>query len=356
MTGGPVRIAIVGAGVIGEWHAGVIRDLDGADLVAVVDPMAMRSSTLAGEHGARAFNTLDEALGSVEIDVVAVCVPSGEHASVAVAALGADKHVLIEKPVEISRDAVAKIRQAAARSDRVIGVVSQHRFDISTEIVTELVQEGGLGRLTSANVSIAWWRSQEYYDSGDWRGTWDLDGGGALMNQGVHTVDLLIAVMGAPREVFAYGATLAHERIDVEDTAVAVVKFDSGALGVIHATTAAFPGLSARLQIHGDRGSAIIDDDQLVFVHRDGGNDSELNQIEDFEERIEVQRSSVTGSREPGAMSDAHVYQYREFLDAVNGGPKPRVGLDEGALALETILAIYESVRTGKPVPIHPVP
>ena len=137
----------------------------------------------------------------------------------------------------------------------------------STEIAVEAIARGELGRLTSGIAAIDWWRGQNYYDSGDWRGTWELDGGGALMNQGVHTVDLLVATLGRPVEVFAYTGTLAHERIEVEDVAVGVVRFESGALGVLHATTAAYPGLSARLQVHGDKGSVVIDNDELTFIH-----------------------------------------------------------------------------------------
>jgi UDP-N-acetyl-2-amino-2-deoxyglucuronate dehydrogenase len=135
----------------------------------------------------------------------------------------------------------------------VMTVISQHRFDPATEVTLAAIRNGELGRITSGIASIDWWRGQSYYDSGDWRGTWELDGGGALMNQGVHTVDLLVAALGEPVEVFAYTGTLAHERIETEDAAVDVVKFASGALGVLHGSTAAYPGLSARLQVHGDR-------------------------------------------------------------------------------------------------------
>ena len=185
----------------------------------------------------------------------------------AIEALRAGKHVIIEKPAEITPARTDEIIAAQRAAGTQVAVISQHRFDPSTEIAVAAIAEGKLGRLTSGIASIDWWRSQPYYDSGNWRGTWELDGGGALMNQGVHTVDLLVATMGRPVEVFAYTGTLAHERIEVEDVAVGVVRFENGALGVLHATTAAYPGLSARLQVHGDRGSVVIDDDQLAFIH-----------------------------------------------------------------------------------------
>ena len=138
------------------------------------------------------------------------------------------------------------------------------------------MRDGHLGTITSAIASHAWWRGQSYYDSGDWRGTWALDGGGAVMNQTVHTINLLITTLGTPVEVFAYTGCLAHERIEVEDTAVAVVKFASGALGVIHGTTAAYPGLDASLRVFGSKGSAVITDDELVFFHANAGDAPEI--------------------------------------------------------------------------------
>src|SRR5262249_52498120 len=146
-------------------------------------------------------------------------------------------------------------------------VISQHRFDLATRIVADAVRQGRFGRLTVGTAQVRGWRSQDYYDSGKWRGTWALDGGGALMNQSIHTIDLLLSIMGEAVEASAYTARLAHERIEVEDTAVAVLRFANGALGVVEGTTAAYPGLTARLEIHGDRGSAIIDKDQLVYFH-----------------------------------------------------------------------------------------
>ena len=204
---------------------------------------------------------------AVEIDVVSVCTPTGRHGEVAIEALEAGKHVIIEKPAETTLAKTDEIIAAQRRAGTQVAVISQHRFDPATEVAVAAIGNGELGRLTSGIASIDWWRGQTYYDSGDWRGTWELDGGGALMNQGVHTVDLLVATMGRPVEVFAYTGTLAHERIEVEDVAVGVVRFENGAIGVLHATTAAYPGLSARLQVHGDRGSVVIDNDKLTFIH-----------------------------------------------------------------------------------------
>src|SRR5215213_2358655 len=262
------RIALVGAGVIGHHHGLVISELaDRVELVAVVDVHRERAEQLAAERGGKAYTSLTEALEAVDVDIVIVCTPTGQHGELAIEALQAGKHVIIEKPAETTVAKIDKIIEAQRKAGTLVAVISQHRFDQSTEIALDAIASGELGRLTTGIASVDWWRGQSYYDSGDWRGTWELDGGGALMNQGVHTVDLLVAALGRPVEVFAYTGTLAHERIEVEDAAVGVVRFESGALGVLHATTAAYPGLSARLQVHGDRGSVIIDNDKLTFVN-----------------------------------------------------------------------------------------
>jgi UDP-N-acetyl-2-amino-2-deoxyglucuronate dehydrogenase len=248
---------------------------------------------IVAEFGGKPFASLTDALVDTDVDVVVIATPTGLHGPLAIEALRAGKDVIIEKPAEITTARTDEIIAAQSASGRLVAVISQHRFDPSTEVAVAAIANGELGRLTSGIASIDWWRGQSYYDSGDWRGTWELDGGGALMNQGVHTVDLLVATMGRPVEVFAYTGTLAHERIEVEDVAVGVVRFESGALGVLHATTAAYPGMSARLQVHGDRGSAIIDNDELSFIHRTpartsaaerayGEADTAINQVADF--------------------------------------------------------------------------
>ena len=353
------RIAVVGAGVIGTHHGGVIASLaDRLELTAVVDVVAERAERLAAARGGIPFTSLAAALASAEIDVVAVCTPTGLHGEVAIEALGAGKHVIVEKPAEITVERTDEIIKAQQAAGTVVTVISQHRFDPSTETTLAAIRAGELGRLTSGIASIDWWRGQSYYDSGDWRGTWELDGGGALMNQGVHTVDLLVAALGQPVEVFAYTGTLAHERIEVEDVAVAVVRFASGALGVLHATTAAYPGLTARLQVHGDRGSAVIDDDVLTFLHTtpaDGAPEEKLmgsrstavNQVADLP-AADVARP--TAGSDPGQLSLAHRFQYENFLDALDGTAELRVDLETNRRSVGVITGVYESARTGRPV------
>lgn len=375
-----VKVTIVGAGVIGRHHGTVVDALaDEIELLAVADTHPERAAALASAHGGTPYASLTEALAATagtdgthatdtpatDTHVVVICTPTGTHADLAIEALQAGRHVIVEKPADITPARVDDIIAARDASGRLVSVISQHRFDASTQVVLEKIAAGGFGRLVSGIASIDWWRSQEYYDSGDWRGTWALDGGGALMNQGVHTVDLLVAALGRPVEVFAYTSTLAHTGIEVEDVAVGVVTFESGALGLLHASTAAYPGLSARLQIHGDRGSAIIDNDTLTYLHvspppnageGEGGGVSSYgsndittgNQAGDYPDAST--RPPVGAGADPSSLSLAHVAQYRNVLAALRGQERLVVGLEENRQSLAVICGVYESARTGKPV------
>ena len=344
-----LRFALVGAGLIGGVHARELAGLDVAELVAVVDTDPAKARRLADRYGAPvATADLDAVLSRDDVDAVSVCTPSGLHADAAVAALDAGKHVVVEKPLDVSLAAADRVIDAEKRSGKTVAVISQHRFDRSSEKVLQAVRDGHLGTITSAIASHAWWRGQSYYDSGDWRGTLALDGGGAVMNQTVHTVNLLTTIVGTPVEVFAYTACLAHERIEVEDTAVAVVKFASGALGMIHGTTAAYPGLDASLRVFGSKGSAVISNDALTFLHENAG------------EAPEIGMSEMTGANqvtdefalepEDLPLGRAHRRQLADFVDAVRTGRPPRVGTTEARTSLSVVLAMYESAASGRPV------
>lgn len=361
-----MRFAVVGAGVIGALHARTIAHLDGASLGAVVDVEPDRAAGLAGEYQARALGDLDHALALPDIDAVAICTPSGNHADLAEAALRAGKHVVVEKPLDVSLEAGRRVARAERESGRTVAVISQHRFDPSSLLVDQAIRDGRLGRVTSGSATISWWRSQGYYDSAGWRGTWALDGGGALMNQGIHTIDLLVWFLGRPVEVFAWTGCLAHDRIEVEDTAVATIRFESGALGVIQGTTAAYPGLNARVQVHGDRGSAVIDDDRLTYFHAaapgdagpDVGAGSPDNQADDLLAASVADASAsaaAAGPRVAGITATSHTAQYQDFLDAVRHGKAPLVSVEEALRTLAVVRAIYASAEQGRPVAVDDV-
>lgn len=375
-----VRFAIVGCGIIGRLHAEVLAaGRNGTALTVLVDTEVDEARAVAdhvvdlyGGAAPAVTASLEEALARDDVDAVAVCTPSGLHATVAVAVLEAGKHLVVEKPVDVSLDAARSIADAAAsaRPGTVASVISQHRFDPASLAVHEAVTAGELGRLTSAVATVSWWRSQSYYDSGEWRGTWELDGGGALMNQGVHTVDLLLWFLGTPVDVVAHTALLAHERVEVEDTVAAVVRFESGALATLHATTAAYPGLTVRLQVMGASGSAVIDNDRLFYFHSAQRADVEAAGDSGVGPDRGVggdgnQAAAVVGEHESGrvtgggpgtsAMFAGHDRQYADVVEAIRTGREPGVTVADAALALATVQAVYASARTGAPVRVADV-
>ncbi|MFC6020748.1 Gfo/Idh/MocA family protein [Plantactinospora solaniradicis] len=365
---GPIPVAIVGGGVIGHNHAAAILRHPRLRIACVVDPAALAGRGLAervaaqtgAEQPAR-YESLTDALAKQEIGLVVICTPSGTHAGLTEEALGAGKHVVIEKPLDVSLPRARQLTRLAADAQSrgiVCSVISQHRFDPASIAVSEAIAAGRLGRITSAVASVAWWRGQRYYDSADWRGTWDLDGGGALMNQAVHTVDLLLWLLGRPTEVFAYTALLAHERIEVEDVAVATIRFASGALAVLHASTGAYPGLSARLQVHGTRGSAIIDGDQLEYLHAAGDT---VEDPEDPEDPVNQAAEALPAAelrgaaKQPDSFVLGHLRQYADIVTAIDRGEPPSIRVEDGFTVLAVVKAVYLAATLGRPVPVDDV-
>jgi predicted dehydrogenase len=359
MTPEKVRFGILGCGTIGPHHARAIAGLEEAELVAVADVVPELAEELAEEYGCSSHYGLGEMLSGAELDAVCVCTPSGMHAGDAIAALEAGKHVVIEKPVDVTLEAADRLLEVQRATGRKAAVVSQHRFDAANLAVHRAISKEQFGRLTMGSAEVRWWRSQSYYDSGGWRGTWELDGGGVLINQAIHSIDLLQWLMGRVVEVTAYTGLLAHERIEVEDTAVAILKFENGALATITATTAAYPGLTARIAVHGDRGSAVIDDDELVYFHAAGveqeaeaygGGD---NQAERVMEQYGEGSAGPGAGADPTSLSMAHRDQISDFIRAVEYDREPSITVEEGRKPLAIIAGIYESARTGEPVRIE---
>ena len=327
-----MKFAVVGAGVIGETHARLITSLpEGSELVAVVDLEAERAAAVSGKYGGEPMTDLEKACARPDVDAVSICLPSGFHADAAITALTAGKHVIVEKPIDVTLAAADRLIDAEQQSGLTVAVISQRRFQHAPAFVHQAVADGRLGRITAGIAESAFWRSQEYYDSGGWRGTVALDGGGALMNQGIHVVDLLLWMLGEPVEVQAYSDRLAHERIEVEDTVAATVRFRSGAIGSIVATTSAYPGRPVRLSVYGDRGSAVIEDEDLIAFEAADGEPA----------------AEASGSQ---SVADAHRDQYLDFIEAVRDGRPPSIGTRDARRALEVVLGVYDSARTGGPV------
>ncbi len=333
-----IRCALVGSGAIAPTHAQVLSRIETAELAAVYSRSCAKGRALAEQFGSMFFADYQELLES-SIDAVAICTPSGVHADFAVQAARAGKHVLIEKPLEISLERADAIIKACEQYGVQLGVIFQRRFSPGVVRLKEMVTQGKLGKLSFAGCYAKLYRSQEYYDSGAWRGTWQLDGGGVLMNQGIHYVDLLQYLAGPVTEVTAHCATAGHERIEVEDTAAATVAFANGAIGVIEATTNAYPGLASKIELYGSEGTAIIENDDLVYYCLKSG-----------EQYSASAAAEQVGVSSPQVTDENHEQQFRQFITAIQNKESVKVSGTEGRKSLEIILALYKSAFLGMTV------
>ncbi len=350
-----LTFGIIGCGVIGPTHATAIASLPEARLVAVTDVDPARARSLAEKHGATPYTGIGEMLQNEDLDVVDVCTPSGLHGEHACQVMRSGRHVIVEKPMEITRAAMDQMLRVQEETGVKLAVISQHRFDAASRQAHDLVTEGALGRLVLGNAHVPWWRSQAYYDSGAWRGTWALDGGGVLMNQSIHSIDLLQWLMGPVRSVHAYTDTLAH-RMETEDVAVAVLRFASGALGTIAATTGAYPGVTTRIDIFGDKGSAVIEDDRLGYLRLARDDSEEVGAYGiGAQDRARAEVVGATGggatAADPAALSaNTHAAQIADMIRAIRDDGAPLVDGRAARHPVEIILAVYESARTGREV------
>ena len=337
---------IIGCGMIAEFHTRAINEIDNARVVGAWSRNLANAEKIAGlaTGGCPIFDDLDALLAQPGLDVVCVCTPSGAHLEPAVLAARAGKHVVVEKPLEITLPRCDAIIEACESAGVRICTIFPSRFTAANIRLREAITLGRFGRLTLGDTHVKWWRTQQYYDSGGWRGTWQLDGGGALMNQAIHNVDLLTWLMGDVVSITALTATLAHKRIEVEDTAVAALHFQNGALGIIEAATSAYPGLLKRIEIHGDRGSARVEQDDITLweFQEKVPSDNELYAA------MAGQTGFKAGASDPrGITHIGHRDQLLDFLDAIDTGREPLVDGREGRKSVEIIRAIYRSAQNG---------
>lgn len=338
---------IIGTGMIAHFHAKAIAAIPGAKLVGCYHHTPGRAAQFGQEYGCQGYQDIAAFLKNPAIQIVTICTPSGAHQEPAVAAAQAGKHVLVEKPLEITLSRCDAIIDACAKAGVQLGAILPSRYSAANLALKAAIDAGRFGRLTLGDTYVKWWRTQQYYDSGNWRGTWDLDGGGAYMNQAIHNVDLLSWMMGEVVEVIGMTATLAHERIEVEDVGSAVVKFKNGAIGTLQATTAAWPGLNKKTEIHGTQGSVIVEQDDLLLwqFEQEQPTDAALRAA------LAQKTGNTGGASDPKAISFVgHQKQFEDFLKAVNSGTRPAIDGREGRQSVEIILAIYESAWTGRKV------
>lgn len=339
--------AIVGTGMISRYHAQAIAAIPNARLVGCFNHNPERATTFAEEFGCQAYSSLDEMLANPEVQIVTICTPSGAHLEPALAAAKAGKHLLVEKPLEVTLERCDAIIKACEEAGTLLGSILPSRFSPANLALKKAIEAGRFGRLTLGDTYVKWWRTQAYYDDGGWRGTWALDGGGAFMNQAIHNVDLLYWFMGDVQEVCGLTSTLAHERIEVEDVGNAVVRFRNGALGTLEASTSVYPGLLKKTEIHGTTGSAIIEQDSILLWNFE----TPLPEDEDLLARYGQGNEVTGGAADPKAISFiGHQRQFEDFIAAIQEHRLPLIDGFEGRKSVELILAIYESSKTGKRV------
>ncbi|RYD22563.1 MAG: Gfo/Idh/MocA family oxidoreductase [Verrucomicrobiaceae bacterium] len=337
-----MKFGIIGTGTIGRFHAEAIRAMDGGTLHSV----CTRRPEAAEGYDAKAFTNLDEFLADPELEIVTIATPSGAHYEPALAALTAGKHVICEKPLEITTARIDELIAAAGKSGRTLAAILNRRYNHAMTAFKGACDAGRFGRITSASCYVKWFRDQAYYDSADWRGTWALDGGGALMNQSIHSIDALLHLAGPVKSVQANSACLAHERIEVEDIAVALLEFESGARGVIEGSTCSWSknGHPARIQICGTEGSVFLADEAF--------------EVWDFKQEIpgdaEIHANLMRGNQialggnDPKAIQfHQHQRNFEEVANAIREGREPSTSAREARKAVELIEAIYESAANG---------
>ena len=333
-----IVFAVVGAGAVASHHVRALQQIENVEIV-LCDKSPDKARLLAEKQGVLWCQDFDRLLRNPEVDVVDVTVPSGFHAEIGIQAAQAGKHVVVEKPIDVSLQKADELIASCRLADVTLGVISQYRFMDSTQELYRYLNAGKLGTLIQGDAYIKWYRSQSYYDSGAWRGTFALDGGGPFINQGIHFIDLLLSAMGPVRSVYAKTKNVAHPSIEVEDLGMAMVEFQSGAYGVIQASTAIYPGLPAKLDIHGTKGTISLEGEQLAFKHVEG------------EEAFKAANVVAAGAASPMSIDvTPFVRQFRDIIAAIRGKKQPLVSGTVARQALQLILAIYESARTGMTV------
>ena len=329
-----IRFAIFGCGNIARVHAAAIKEIDGAELVAVSDLNVERAYSFSRTYGGRVIESYDSLVNDAEVDAICICTPSGTHAALAIKAVLNGKHVVLEKPMAITVKECEDIIAACEKTNAKLMVISQYRTMPGVQKTRELIRSGALGKLVLCNVHMKYYRSEEYY-RGSWRGTKEMDGGGALMNQGIHGVDVLHYLCGDIKTVQSNVRTLVHD-IEVEDTSVAVLEFENGALGVIEAATSAYPGFNRRIEICGERGSVILKEGNIErLILRDSGV-FESYVVDDHDSANNATVLDITG----------HKNQMSDFVKAINGDTTVEIcDQYEGIKAVRIIERIYKNSK-----------
>ena len=326
-----IRFGILGCGMIARFHTGALNSLPNAELVGVADAMPEFAKKFAEANGIKAYESYEAMLSDPQIDAICICTPSGFHAENALQALRAKKHVVLEKPMAFTAEECRKIDETAKENGCILTVICQLRFSKDVQKLRRLLAENAFGKLVFCDLYMKYWRDPAYYASSNWKGTKKFDGGGALMNQGIHGVDLLLYLVGDAKLLCAKNKTHFHN-IEVEDLSVAMLEFENGAMGVIEASTCSNPGFERRLEITGTEGSVVLVENRIEKLILKG---------EDCTESEEAKPSGNTAS-DPAAMDSAlHALQISNFIGAIYGEEELVMTAKEGGRAVALIDAIY---------------
>jgi predicted dehydrogenase len=344
LPGQPIGFALVGAGMVARYHANAIAQTPGARLVAVCRADAARAAETEAQFGVPYETSYHALLARPDVDVVCVCTPSGLHAEQTVAAARAGKHVLVEKPLALTLAEADTMIRACRQADVLLGVALQRRTDPTFAAAQTAISAGALGRLVLGSVTVPYFRTQDYYESAAWRGTWKLDGGGALMNQGIHLLDLLLWYLGDVADVQAQMTTLAHT-IEVEDCLSATLRFKNGTLGSVVATTAAAPGYPHRVEVYGTRGGMQLEGEQITRWESES-----MPRVDGMHVSAPGKVTAGAGSSPGGVGQEGHRRLIADFVAAIRDKRQPVASGEEGRRSLALALAIYEAARTGNRV------
>lgn len=339
-----IGFGIVGTGAIAGIHAQAIGAIKNAKLLGAYSLTKTKVTEFAGQYNCTAYDSLDELLQREDLDIVCICTPSGAHLEPTLKAIAAGKHCLIEKPIEVTLEKTDQIIAAAKEKNVQVAVVFPTRFYPGSQHLKQAIDSGRFERLALASAYVKWSRTDEYYQSNPWRGTWKLDGGGALMNQAIHSVDMLQWCMGPVESVMALSGNVKHQSIEVEDTLVALLKFANGAMGTIECSTAVYPGAYKKLEIMGTAGTAVMEDNDIIQW--------EFKQSREDDLQLSAGTSahqSKGGVADPKAISYAgHQKQLENLIDAIYNQGELLIDAEEGRKSVEIVLAIYKSAQTGQ--------
>ena len=334
-----MNFGIIGYGTIGKTHAQVIKGLPGAKLTAIATRTPEKARMAGEEHRCAFYTDYREMLKRDDIDIVTICTPAALHLQMALDIAAAGRHCIVEKPIEINAERSEQIIEAFDRRGLTLSVIFQHRFDPASRLLKDAIDRGTLGKLNYGAARTIWFRDENYYRATEWRGAWDGDGGGALMNQAIHSIDLLQYLMGPVEAVCGKYDTLYHREIETEDIGVALLRFKSGAIGVVEGMTLAWPGLYSEVSVFGQLGSAGIQNDALEHYGFKAGKDPQFEAL--------LGQEKEDPSRHP-----SFVRQYEDVMDAVNRGRPPLVTGQEGLKSVRLIMGIYESSKKNEWVSI----